>query len=218
LSDNGANGSSLSKYPGQTSEYLAEFDNSLENRGLRSSLIDMGPGWAQASMTPSRMFKGFTAEGGIRSPLLVKLPEKMVAAGGSNNSFLHIRDIMPTILAAAGVEQPKEQFAGRSVLPIQGRSILPLLKGRETETGPAVSEVGYELFGMKAYFAGHWKALWMPKPTGTGEWELFDLQRDPGELDDLSKKHPQKIADLASRWERYKTENGVLNLTLGGGD
>ena len=72
----------------------------------QNSLIDMGPGWAQASMTPSRMYKGFTAEGGIRAPLLVKLPGKMANAGSINHSFLHIRDIMPTVLDAADVQQP----------------------------------------------------------------------------------------------------------------
>ena len=189
FSDNGAQGSSLTNYPGQTQDYLGQFDNRFENRGLRNSLIDMGPGWAQASMTPSRMFKGFTSEGGIRSPLLVKLPGKMANACSINHSFLHIRDIMPTVLHAADIEQPAKRFAGRSVQPIQGTSVLPLLEGKDVET---VSEVGYELSGMKAFIAGRWKVLWMPEPYGTGEWELFDLKQDPGELNDLGKKAPAK--------------------------
>ena len=217
FSDNGANGSSLMNYPGQTEEYVSTFDNRLENRGLENSLIDQGPGWAQASMTPSRMYKGFTAEGGIRSPLLVKLPGNMANAGSINQSFLHIRDIMPTILDAAGIKQPGEHFAGRPVQPIQGNSVLPLLEGREAETEPGVNEVGYELFGMKAFIEGHWKALWMPSPNGTGEWELFDLKQDPGELNDLGKKHPQKLEELVARWEQYEEENGVLDLTASDG-
>jgi arylsulfatase A-like enzyme len=83
---------------------------------------------------------------------------------------------MPTILDAAGIEQPGEQFAGRPVQPIQGNSVLPLLAGSEAGTAPGVNEVGYELFGMKAFIAGDWKALWMPPPNGPGEWELFDLK------------------------------------------
>jgi len=47
-------------------------------------------------------------------------------------------------------------------------------------------KVGYELFGQKAYFDGDWKILFMPKPFGTGDWELFNLKNDPGELNDLS--------------------------------
>jgi arylsulfatase A-like enzyme len=218
MSDNGANGASLEDYPGQTHEYIEEFDNSLENRGLPNSLIDMGPGWAQASMTPSRMFKGFTAEGGIRSPLLVKLPGKMPTADDTNGAFLHIRDIMPTILDAAGIEQPNDRFDGRSILPIQGTSVLPLLLGHETETSALISDVGYELFGMRAYFDGNWKALWMPAPFGTAEWELYDLQKDPGELNDLGKEHPQKLAELVARWDHYKIENGVLDLSASSDD
>jgi arylsulfatase len=209
FSDNGANGASPMNYPGQTEEYIRTFDNRLENRGLQNSLIDMGPGWAQASMTPSRLFKGFSAEGGIRSPLLVKLPGKAGNSGSVNQSFLHIRDIMPTILDAAGIAQPKNEFAGRSVQPIQGTSVLPMLEGERPEMGPGVSDVGYELFG-------RWKVLWMPEPNGKGEWELFDLTQDPGELNDLSKKHPQKLEELVVRWEKYREENGVLDLSPGG--
>jgi arylsulfatase len=197
---------------------MSTFDNRLENRGLENSLIDMGPGWAQASMAPSRMFKGFTAEGGIRSPLLVKLPGRMANGGRIIRSLVHIRDIMPTILDAVGIEQPGQRFAGRSVQPIQGDSVLPLLEGREADTNPGVREVGYEMFGMRAFFAGHWKALWMPAPHGTGEWELFDLERDPGELNDLSKAHPQKLEELVARWKQYEKDNGVLDLSSGGAE
>ena len=90
LSDNGANGHMPTSYPGQTEEYLDSFDNSLENRGLVNSYIETGPGWAQASTAPSRLFKAFTAEGGIRAPLVVKLPGAMPNAGAMNHSFLHV--------------------------------------------------------------------------------------------------------------------------------
>ena len=56
----------------------------------------------------------------------------------------------------------------------------------------------------------------MPAPNGTGEWELFDLKQDPGELNDLGKKHPQKLKELVARWEQYKKDNGVLDLSSGG--
>jgi arylsulfatase len=216
FSDNGANGSSLETYPGQTPEYMSSFDNRLENRGLPNSLIDMGPGWAQASMTPSRLFKGVTAEGGIRSPLVVKLPGSMPNAGGLNHSFLHIRDIMPTILDAADIEPPAQEFEGRSVQPLQGSSVLPLLEGRAMTTSPEVGEVGYELFGMRAFFSGHWKALWMPEPYGSGEWQLFDIGRDPGELNDLAGQHPERLEEMVAKWEQYERDNGVLDLPSGG--
>lgn len=213
LSDNGANGSHLDDYPGQTAEYMETFDNSLQNRGLPGSLIDMGPGWAQASMAPSRMFKGFKAEGGIHSPLIVKLPENMQAANGMNASFLHIRDIMPTILDATGIEILQTEFKGRSVLPIQGSSVMPLLLGEVMETSAETKEVGYELFGQKAYFKAPWKALWMPESAGTGAWELYNIDRDPGELQNLAEQHPELLSELVDLWKQYSIENGVLDLS-----
>jgi arylsulfatase len=213
FSDNGANGHLKTVYPGQTEEYLNSFDNSLENRGLKNSFIEPGPGWSQVSMAPSRMFKSFTSEGGIKTPMLVKLTGKRANAGTMNHSFFHVRDIMPTILDFTGVTH-SEQFNGRRVRPMQGKSVLDLLEGKSTTPYVEASQVGYELFGLKAYFVGDWKILWMPKPFGPGEWELFNLKQDPAELNDLSKQHPDKLKELITLWEQYKIDNKVLDISL----
>jgi arylsulfatase len=213
FSDNGANGHPHKVYPGQTDEYLNSFDNSLENRGLINSYIDMGPGWAQASMAPSRMFKAFPSEGGIRSPLLVKAPGRMANAGSMNHAFFHVRDIMPTLLDLAGVAHT-EKSNGRKVRSGQGRSVLDLLQGKAAAPYSEAGRVGYELFGLKAFFDGDWKILWMPKSFGKGDWELFNLKNDPGELNDLSKLHPDKCKDLIALWEQYKVDNGVLDISM----
>ena len=213
FSDNGANGHPKTAYPGQTEEYLNSFDNSLDNRGLRNSFIEPGPGWSQASMAPSRMYKAFTSEGGIKSPMLVKLPGKMAHAGTMNHSFFHVRDIMPTILDIAGLTHP-ERFGGRKVRRMQGKSVLDLIEGKVATPYAEASQVGYELFGMKAYFVGDWKILWMPKPFGPSEWELFDLKQDPAEMNDLSKQHPDKLKEMITRWEQYKIDNKVLDISL----
>lgn len=212
FSDNGANGAPRTAYPGQTDEFLDSFDNSLENRGLVNSYIEMGPGWAQASMTPSRMFKVFTSEGGIRSPFLIKLPGTMSNAGTMNHSFFHVRDIMPTILDLANIEH-SEEFQGRTVRPMQGKSVLELWEGKTRSAYAGADQVGYELFGLKAFFAGEWKVLWMPVPFGKGEWELFNLKTDPGEVNDLSGRHPERVASMVAMWEQYKKDNGVLDIS-----
>jgi arylsulfatase len=214
FSDNGANGANYeTAYPGQTEEFLSTFDNSLENRGLPNSFVDTGPGWAQASSSPSRMFKGFPAEGGIRAPLLVKLPGTMANAGTMNHSFVHVRDIMPTILDLAGVEHT-EEFEGRTVLPFQGRSLLDLLAGEAATPYAEASRVGYELFGLKAYFDGDWKILWMAPPFGSGEWELYNLKDDPAEMNDLGGEQPERLEQMVAMWEQYKTDNKVIDLSL----
>ena len=213
FSDNGANGALPMAYPGQTEEFLNSFDNSLDNRGLVNSFIEMGPGWAQASMSPSRMFKAFTSEGGIRSPLIVKLPGSMNNAGSMSHEFIHVRDIVPTILDVADVSHT-EEFDGRAVRPLQGQSLLEYFSG-ETETPYAgAAQVGYELFGLKAYFDGNWKILRMPPPFASGEWELYNLAEDPAEMNDLSNEYPEKVDDMIKKWEQYKENNAVLDVAL----
>jgi len=213
LSDNGANGHLPTAYPGQTEEYLDSFDNSLENRGQINSFIETGPGWTQASMTPSRLFKAFTAEGGIRAPLVVKLPGAMPNAGTMNHSFFHVRDIMPTILDVAGVEFTQE-INGRPVVPMQGSSVLDFFSGNIKTPYASAGQVGYELFGMKAFFDGDWKILWLPPPFGPGDWQLYNLREDPGELVDLNDQHSERLVNMIAQWEQYKKDNGVLDISI----
>jgi arylsulfatase len=201
----------LPKSARKTEEYLGSFDNSLDNRGLPNSYIEMGPGWAQASMSPSRLFKAYTTEGGIKAPLLVKVPGKPVKPGAMNHSFVHVRDIMPTLLDVAGAAKP-DAIDGREVLPMQGQSVLDLFEGKSETPYAGASRVGYELFSFKAFFDGSWKIVWLPKPLGTGNWELFDLSKDPAELHDLSAEQPDKLEEMVALWNEYKKDNGVLDV------
>ena len=52
----------------------------------------------------------------------------------------------------------------------------------------------------------------MPKPLGTGEWELFDLSKDPAELHDISNDHPETLQGMVALWNQYKKDNGVLDM------
>jgi arylsulfatase A-like enzyme len=213
FSDNGANGHLPTAYPGQTEDFLDSFDNNLENRGLPNSFIEQGPGWAQVSMAPSRMFKAFPSEGGIKAPLLVKLPGAMPNAGTMNHSFFHIRDIMPTILDVAGIEST-QSINGRPVVPMSGDSVLDLFSGKSESPYVGADQVGYELFGMKAFFDGDWKILLMPPPFGSGDWQLYKLSEDPGEMTDLRDQQPERLVKMIAQWEQYKEENRVLDISL----
>ncbi len=147
MSDNGANGAMATAYPGNADgKYLGSFNNKMENRGLQNSYIEMGPGWAQASSSPFRMFKGFAAEGGIKAPLIVKMPGQMKDAGQWNKNFFHVTDIMPTILDITGSTYPK-QNKGKDIHPLIGKSMLPVLKGDSTAIHNN-DGMGWELFEM----------------------------------------------------------------------
>ena len=67
---------------------------------------------------------------------------------------------------------------------------------------------------MKAFIDGSWKILWMPKPFGKGDWELFNLTSDPGEIKDLSEQYPDKRRELIALWEQYKKDNGILDISM----
>jgi arylsulfatase len=210
MSDNGANGVMATTYPGNADgKYLGTFDNSLENRGLPNSFIEMGPGWAQASSSPFRLFKSFTSEGGIKAPLIIKMPAGTVNHGQWNKSFVHVSDIMPTILEIAGAAD-LGQVNGKAVKQPIGKSILPLLKG-ESESIHKDDGMGWELFERKAFIKGNWKILRLAKPFGTGEWQLFNLDKDPGEANDLSKQFPAKKDSLINYWMQYAKENDVID-------
>jgi len=64
---------------------------------------------------------------------------------------------------------------------------------------------------MKAYIKGNWKILRLPKPFGSGQWELYDLQKDPGETMDLSAKFPDVKKELMDAWTVYAKENEVYD-------
>ena len=97
---------------------------------------------------------------------------------------------------------------------MQGQSVLDLWASKSEVPYSAASRVGYELFGLKAYFDGDWKILHMPAPYGKGKWELFNLKQDPAEMNDLSEKLPQRLNQMVDAWEQYRRDNGVLNIQL----
>jgi arylsulfatase len=218
FSDNGANGADKFAYPGQTEEFVNSFNNSLENRGLEKSYIEMGPGWATASMSPRRLFKAFTSEGGIISPCIIKLPLHYANKGTMDNAFIHVSDIMPTFLDLAGVTHPS--MNDPNVPGLMGKSILPLLNGAVEELH-SNGGIGYELHGLRAYIKGDWKILNLPIPFGTGDWELFNLPEDPAESNDLSSQHPEIREELIKAYKKYENKVGVIfdpiNMSIVGG-
>ena len=211
MSDNGPSRTSIQDYlalGGEGSEFFSAFDNSLENRGLPGSSTDIGAGWAYAAATPLRLFKGYVAQGGIQVPAVVKLPGNMAQAGQRSNHLTHVMDLMPTFLAVAGANYP-EEYKGEAIVPLQGRSLLPVLRG-DASSEDEPREIGWSAYGMDAYRRGHWKALRLPEPYGNGDWQLYDLDADPGELQDLASKFPDRIETLAKGWRNYAQSNGVI--------
>lgn len=208
MSDNGANGATSSLYPGnEDGKYLSTFDNSIDNRGLKNSYIETGAGWAQASSSPYRYFKSFASEGGIKVPLIIKMPGNMDTAGKWNDGFIHVTDIMPTLLEIAKAEYPSE-YKGHAIHPHIGKSLLPVVSG-DSLTVHTNDGYGWELFEMKAYIKNDWKLLRLPEPMGSGKWELYNIKNDPAEAIDLSNQYPELKSQLIKEWQEYAQYNNV---------
>jgi len=210
MSDNGANGAMATSYPGNgDGKYLGSFNNTLVRRGLQNSYIEAGPGWAQASTSPYRFFKSFASEGGIRAPLIIKMPGNTRSPGQWNKSFVHVTDLMPTILQLANANYPK-QYRGKNIHPLIGKSLLPVLSG-DSASVHLNDGMGWELFEMKAYIKGNWKILRLPQPFGTGQWQLYDIEKDPSEGTDLSDAYPNIKNELIRAWNEYSKENELYD-------
>ena len=214
MSDNGAEGHDLQAIWPDLEDHIRNCcDNSYENMGRGNSYIDYGPEWARAGIGVSSLYKAFSTQGGILVPAFASFPGVLPGERVSR-SFATVMDVMPTILDLAGVEHPGERYQGRDVFPMQGRSMLPLLRG-ETETvhGPE-PVMGWELFGRRAVRRGDWKLTFTTKPYGPGEWRLFDLATDPAELNDRSARHPEIRRQLVELWDRYAADNNVILPTV----
>jgi arylsulfatase len=93
---------------------------------------------------------------------------------------------------------------------MRGRSLVPYLSGGADTVHDDRTGTGWELFGRRAIRQGDWKALHLPPPYGTGDWQLYDLSADPGEIRDLAAEYPEKLAELLDQWDRYVAEAGVI--------
>ncbi|KAJ9149357.1 Arylsulfatase [Pleurostoma richardsiae] len=218
ISDNGAEGKLLEALPIMAGVPLVQvvkkfYNNSLENVGNADSFVWYGPRWASAATAPSRGHKTWITEGGIRCPCIVRYPHFGVPADTVTHEFTTVMDVLPTVLDLAGIPHPGSSFRGRDVVLPRGRSWVAHLTG-ETQTvhdGGSQDVTGWELFGRRAIRCGKWKAIFMPAPQGSDEWELYDLARDHGELHNLASEQPKVLTDLLIEWEKYYTETGMYD-------
>ncbi|KAJ7497573.1 alkaline-phosphatase-like protein [Mycena latifolia] len=170
-SDNGAEGAALEAWPVYGKRLMdvirKYYDNSLDNVGEYNSYVWYGPRWAQASTSPSRLYKMYSTEGGIKVPMILNFPRWTQEHGGKIlNAFATVMDIAPTVLDLAGIEHPgtTKLFRGRKVEALRGKSWFPFFSAltEKTDLGAASEAlhtaddpaVGWELYGRAALRSG----------------------------------------------------------------
>ncbi len=208
FSDNGAEGQLPENIMGGLNREWIDraFDNSLENLGTQGSYFGYGPSWASVSQTPFRMVKGYTYEGGTRSPAFISYPGWK--NGARLDQFVHVTDIAPTLLDLAGATPPAQRD-GIALAPMTGHSLRPWLEGRAETARPQDEPVCTELFGRVSVWKDGWKMVHSNKPWGTGDFELFDIKADPAENRDLAADQPERLAGLKADWQDCQERFGI---------
>jgi arylsulfatase A-like enzyme len=168
-------------------------------------------GWTCASNTPFRLYKQYAHLGGVADPLIVAWPMGIAARGEGRDRFVHVIDLYPTILEAAGIKRP-EVYRGRKLKPLEGASIAATFASADALTR---TEQYFELGGQRAYLDGNWRLATRHErgtPFDNDAWELYDLSHDPNELQNLAGIHPEKVKELIGKWDAAAEKYGVLPL------
>ncbi len=162
-----------------------------------------GPEWAHVSNTPVRGYKQTNYEGGILTPLIVKWPSVIRQGGEITRQIGHVMDIMPTCLEAAGAEYP-QGYQGRDILPLEGKSLAPILRG---EQRPAHEALCWEYHGYRAVRMGDWKLVGKPNTS----WELYHLETDWSEQNNLAAGHPDRVQEMSRAYKQWASRVGIVS-------
>jgi arylsulfatase len=181
----------------------------LATMGQAGSFPSYGSGWANACNTPWRLYKHYGHEGGIGTPLIAHWPAA-VGKEKDNGRFVrepaHLIDLMATCVDITGAKYPAE-WIGKKILPMEGVSLRPLLAasaGNPASLPPRL--LAWEHEGNRAIREGQWKLV----SLATAPWELYDMESDRVEMNDLAASQPERVKDMSAKWEVWAKRTNVL--------
>jgi arylsulfatase len=227
VGDNGASGegglegtfnelASLAGYnPG-----LAQIAKRIDLIGTPESDTHVPVGWAWATNAPFQWTKQVASHfGGTRNPMVVHWPEGIKAKGELREQFHHCIDVVPTILDCCNVPEPKE-VSGIPQKPIEGVSMRYTFDDGSAKSRRTTQY--FELMGNRGIYHDGWMATtrhgtpWIT--TGTDKsfdadtWELYHIDEDFTQADDLAAKNPEKLMELQAKFLEEAKKYNVLPL------
>ncbi|MFK5923332.1 MAG: arylsulfatase [Verrucomicrobiota bacterium] len=203
LSDNGAcsewdpYGFDNNPYP--TNRLYSGAD--LDTMGQAGTFHSYGTGWANTSNTPFRLYKHYNHEGGISAPMIIHWPSTMKRQGQLDRQPAHVIDLSATLLEVGQAKYPKT-WQGKSITPLAGTSLMPLIKGETLKKRP----IYFEHEGNRALRLGKWKIVWT---NFTKKWELYDIESDRSEMNNLAAKYPDKVKQMDQVWNDWAERSFV---------
>jgi hypothetical protein len=192
---------------------VAEQMKFYEVWGTEQTYNHMSAGWSWAFDTPFDWFKQNASRlGGINQNMVVSWPERIKDKGALREQFIHVIDVVPTILEAADIRAP-EVVDGIKQAPIEGTSFLYTLDANNAQAPSRHKTQYFEMMGQWALYDDGWllstkvnRAPWQafgaanPDPLNNQVFQLYDLHKDFSQADDIAAKDPAKVAEMREKF------------------
>ncbi|MGD9645178.1 MAG: arylsulfatase [Pirellulales bacterium] len=202
-------------------ETLADNLKHIDEIGGPKHFNHFPAGWAWAMNAPFQWTKQIASHlGGVRNPLAISWPARIKDRGGVRGQFHHVIDIAPTIYEAVGVTFP-DTLNGVAQKPLDGVSMVYSFDDAAA-AGRRRTQYFEMFINRGIYHDGWWAASrtgipWEsepPKPIDpdTATWELYNLDEDFTQANDLAAKNPGKLRELQDLWWSEASRNSVLPL------
>jgi arylsulfatase len=177
--------------------------------GTEQTYNHMSAGWSWAFDTPFDWFKQNASRlGGINQNMVVSWPARIKEKGGLREQFLHVIDVVPTILEAAGIKAP-EYVDGIKQAPFEGTSFVYTFDAKNAKIPSRHKTQYFEMMGQWALYENGWmlstkvnRAPWQafgpanPDPLNNQVFQLYNLNKDFSQTDDIAAQNPQKVKEL----------------------
>ena len=183
----------------------------LDDIGTARSVTDIPWGWSEVGNTPLRWYKGDTHGGGVRVPLIVHWPER-IREPGIRHQFHYVTDIVPTVLELVDVDAPSN-YRGYEQLPVTGTGFAYTIDGAADSSRKPVQH--FEMHGNRGIWQDGWKAVTrhvIGMEYSDAEWELYHLDEDFSELNNLAQQEPERLRALIDRWWIEASREGVFPM------
>jgi arylsulfatase len=193
--------------------------------GTDQTYNHMSAAWSWAFDTPFSWFKQVASHlGGVRQGMAVSWPGHISDPGSIRTQFMHVIDVVPTILEATGIRAP-DVVDGIKQAPIEGISFAYTFDARNADAPSRRTTQYFEMFGDHAIYQDGWmlstevkRAPWEafgpanPDPLNNVTWELFNLKEDYSQVRDIAAQHPEKVEELRTVFLQEARKYNVLPL------